>query len=127
MGLCLICFGWVSSYTVNYSLVDETQRRAVNEALHVSTAQTNVVCRENEQNRILDFCKKCIKEEKAGSLYACGCPGTGKTLSMEKVKVMLADWANEVLIPAASKIIFCSGTENLNSMIFTNAIMSMSM
>ncbi|XP_042045044.1 cell division control protein 6 homolog B-like [Salvia splendens] len=74
---------------------EETQLRAVNEALHLSTAPPNVVCRENEQNRILDFCKKCVKEEKAGSLYVCGCPGTGKTLSMEKIKVMLVDWANK--------------------------------
>lgn len=79
---------------------------AVNEALHLSAAQTNVVCRENEQNRIFDFCKKCVKEEKAASLYVCGCPGTGKTLSMEKVKVMLVDWANEVFILAASDIGF---------------------
>lgn len=71
---------------------------AVNEALHVSSAPSNVVCRQGEQNLILDFCKKCVKEEKAGSLYVCGCPGTGKTLSMEKVKVMLVNWANEVLI-----------------------------
>lgn len=80
--------------------------RAVNEALHVSTAPSNVVCRQGEQNRILDFCKKCVKEEKAGSLYVCGCPGTGKTLSMEKVKVMLVNWANEVLILVASEIGF---------------------
>ncbi|KAG6412304.1 hypothetical protein SASPL_124979 [Salvia splendens] len=74
---------------------EETQLRAVNEALHLSTAPPNVVCRENEKNQILDFCSKCVKEEKAGSLYVCGCPGTGKTLSMEKVKVMLVDWANK--------------------------------
>ncbi|KAL1566365.1 AAA ATPase [Salvia divinorum] len=79
----------------NWDPREETQLRAVNETLHVSTAPASVVCRENEQNRILDFCKKCVKEEKAGSLYVCGCPGTGKTLSMEKVKVMLVDWANK--------------------------------
>lgn len=91
---------------VDYMLAEEKQMSAVNEVLHLSTAQTNVVCRENEQNRILDFCKKCVKEEKAGSLYVCGCPGTGKTLSMEKVKVMLVDWANEVLVLAPSEIGF---------------------
>ncbi|KAK6148602.1 hypothetical protein DH2020_019514 [Rehmannia glutinosa] len=71
------------------------QLRAVKEALHVSTAPKSVVCRENEQNKILDFCKDCIKQEKAGSLYMCGCPGTGKSLSMEKVKEILVNWANE--------------------------------
>ncbi|KAG6408172.1 hypothetical protein SASPL_131176 [Salvia splendens] len=53
-------------------MTEETQLRGVNEALHLSTTPTNVVCRENEQNRILDFCKKCIKEEKDGSLYVLG-------------------------------------------------------
>ncbi|KAL0416084.1 UNVERIFIED_CONTAM: Cell division control protein 6B [Sesamum latifolium] len=74
---------------------DVEQLRAVKEALHVSTAPTTVVCREGEQNRILDFCKKCVQQEKAGSLYVCGCPGTGKSLSMEKVKEILVNWANE--------------------------------
>ncbi|CAA0840662.1 Cell division control protein 6 homolog B [Striga hermonthica] len=74
---------------------DVEQLRAVKEALHVSTAPNTVVCREEEHNRILDFCKKCIKEEKAGSLYMCGCPGTGKSLSMERVKDVLVNWANE--------------------------------
>ncbi|KAL0342509.1 UNVERIFIED_CONTAM: Cell division control protein 6B [Sesamum calycinum] len=74
---------------------DVEQLRAVKEALHVSTAPTTVVCREDEQNRILDFCKKCVQQEKAGSLYVCGCPGTGKSLSMEKVKEILVNWANE--------------------------------
>ncbi|KAL0318747.1 UNVERIFIED_CONTAM: Cell division control protein 6B, partial [Sesamum angustifolium] len=76
---------------------DVEQLRAVKEALHVSTAPTTVVCREDEQNRILDFCKKCVQQEKAGSLYVCGCPGTGKSLSMEKVKEIIVNWANEIL------------------------------
>ena len=66
------------------------------EALHVSTAPSVVVCREEEQKRVLEFCKSCIELEKAGSLYICGCPGTGKSLSMEKVKLGLVDWAQEV-------------------------------
>lgn len=69
---------------------------AVKEALHVSTAPSTVVCREDEQKRVLEFCKKHVEEEKAGSLYVCGCPGTGKSLSMEKIKQNLVDWAQEV-------------------------------
>ncbi|XP_065864015.1 cell division control protein 6 homolog B-like isoform X2 [Euphorbia lathyris] len=71
------------------------QISAVKEALHVSTAQAIVVCREDEQKRIFEFCKACIEEEKAGSLYVCGCPGTGKSLSMEKVKQNLIDWVKQ--------------------------------
>ncbi|XP_059430718.1 cell division control protein 6 homolog B-like [Corylus avellana] len=74
---------------------DAEQMRAVKEALHVSTAPSTVVCREEEQKRVLEFCKACVEQEKAGSLYVCGCPGTGKSLSMEKVKLLLVDWAKE--------------------------------
>lgn len=78
--------------------VDSEQMRAVKEALHVSTAPSVVVCREDEQKKVLDFCKSSVESEKPGSLYICGCPGTGKSLSMEKVKLRLVDWAQEVII-----------------------------
>lgn len=73
-----------------------SQMSAVKEVLHVSKVPSEVLCREAEQNRILEFCKSCVEMEKAGSLYACGCPGTGKSLSMEKVKQRLLEWASEV-------------------------------
>jgi cell division control protein 6 len=76
--------------------IDTKQMKVVKEALHVSTAPSNIVCREGEQKRILEFSQACVEQEKAGSLYVCGCPGTGKSLSMEKVKQHLVDWANEV-------------------------------
>ncbi|CAL5334026.1 unnamed protein product [Camellia sinensis] len=72
---------------------DAVQLSAVKEALHVSTAPHTVVCREDEKKRVLEFCKQCIEQEKAGSLYVCGCPGTGKSLLMERVKDSLVDWA----------------------------------
>lgn len=62
----------------------------------MSTVPTNVSCREDEQKRVLEFCKACVEQEKAGSLYICGCPGTGKSLSIEKVKQALLGWAGEV-------------------------------
>lgn len=74
---------------------DSEQLSAVKEALHVSTAPSTVVCRENERKRVLEFCKQCIEQEKAGSLYMCGCPGTGKSLSIGNVKEYLIDWAKE--------------------------------
>ncbi|XP_077210544.1 cell division control protein 6 homolog B-like isoform X2 [Tasmannia lanceolata] len=75
---------------------DSAHMNAVKEALHVSTAPSAILCREEEQKKIFEFCKECIEHEKAGSLYVCGCPGTGKTLSMEKVKENLVGWANKV-------------------------------
>ncbi|KAJ0902192.1 putative Cell division protein Cdc6/18 [Helianthus annuus] len=74
---------------------DSEQLSVVKEALHVSTAPAMIVCREDEQKRIVEFCKQCVEQEKAGSLYICGCPGTGKSLSMENVKGCLAGWAKE--------------------------------
>lgn len=74
---------------------DVNQLSAVKEALHVSTEQPTVVCREDEQKKILEFCKQCVKQEKAGSLYVCGLPGTGKSLSMDKIKGSLIDWTQE--------------------------------
>ncbi|KAH7549918.1 hypothetical protein JRO89_XS13G0105100 [Xanthoceras sorbifolium] len=79
----------------NWNPKDVEQMSAVMEALHVATAPSTIVCREEEQRRVLEFCKKHVVEEKAGSLYVCGCPGTGKSLSMEKVKQHLVDWAKE--------------------------------
>ncbi|XP_073114811.1 cell division control protein 6 homolog isoform X2 [Elaeis guineensis] len=75
---------------------DPSQMQAVKEALHVATAPTNVACRKDEQKRILEFCKACIEQEKAGSLYVCGSPGTGKSLSVDKVKDLLAVRSKEV-------------------------------
>ncbi|EEF36739.1 cdc6, putative [Ricinus communis] len=79
----------------NWNPRDMEQMSAVKEALHVSTAPSTVVCREDEQKKVFDFCKACIEQEKAGSLYVCGCPGTGKSLSMAKVKQQLVDWTKE--------------------------------
>jgi cell division control protein 6 len=79
-------------------IIDGEQLRMVKEVLHLSTAPSTMVCREEEQNVVLGFCKGCVEHEKAGSLYICGCPGTGKSLSMEKVKVNLLNWAIEVFL-----------------------------
>ncbi|XP_004500243.1 cell division control protein 6 homolog B-like [Cicer arietinum] len=74
---------------------DVEQLRMAKEVLHMSTAPSTIVCREEEQNVVLEFCKGCVEHEKAGSLYICGCPGTGKSLSMEKVKDNLLNWATQ--------------------------------
>ncbi|KAG5112235.1 hypothetical protein JHK82_035504 [Glycine max] len=37
-------------------------------ALHLSTA-LSFVCREEEKNMVLEFCKGCIEHQKAGNLY----------------------------------------------------------
>ncbi|XVF19899.1 hypothetical protein REPUB_Repub11eG0151300 [Reevesia pubescens] len=97
----------------NWNPRDVEQMRAVKEALHVSTAPSTVVCREDEQKRVLEFCKACVEQEKAGSLYACGCPGTGKSLSMEKVKQQVIDWVTmEGLQPPEVLVMNCTSLAN---------------
>ncbi|CAL5388554.1 unnamed protein product [Camellia sinensis] len=57
------------------------------------TNQSGIQELEDEKKRVLEFCKQCMEQEKAGSLYVCGCPGTGKSLLMERVKDSLVNWA----------------------------------
>ncbi|GAB4859966.1 AAA ATPase [Ancistrocladus abbreviatus] len=59
---------------------------------------SSLACREDERARFLAFCKSCIEQEKSGSLYVCGSPGTGKTMIMKKFMQSLADWSKEVLL-----------------------------
>ncbi|KAL9238700.1 hypothetical protein vseg_013089 [Gypsophila vaccaria] len=75
---------------------DAEQMRVVKEALHVSTPPCSVVCREEEAKKIVEFCKSSLENKRSGSLYVCGCPGTGKTMVMEKVKRTLFDWSVEI-------------------------------
>ncbi|KAF8116060.1 hypothetical protein N665_0023s0038 [Sinapis alba] len=83
---------------------DDDQMKAVKEALHVSTAPSTVVCREDEQTRVLEFVKGCMEQKMAGSLYICGCPGTGKSLSMEKVKQQAEEWAKQEGLPSLETV-----------------------
>ncbi|PHU16161.1 Cell division control protein 6 -like protein [Capsicum chinense] len=92
---------------------DMEQLNAVKEALHVSRAPSNLLCREVENNRILEFCKQAVEQEKAGSLYICGCPGTGKSLSMEKVNKVMVNWAEESGFQAPDTLsLNCSSLSN---------------
>ncbi|PKA49200.1 hypothetical protein AXF42_Ash010885 [Apostasia shenzhenica] len=87
--------------------------KAVKEALHVATSPTIVVCREEEQRKAIEFCKSCIEQEKAGGLYVCGCPGTGKTLSINKVIENLSSWSHEMgLQPIQVVAINCTSLTN---------------
>ncbi|KAK2440762.1 AAA ATPase [Trifolium repens] len=101
---------------------DGEQLRMVKEVLHLSTAPSTMVCREEEQNVVLGFCKGCVEHEKAGSLYICGCPGTGKSLSMEKVKVNLLNWATEGGFPLPEVLsVNCTSMSNTTD-IFTKIL-----
>ena len=83
----------------NWNPRDEEHMRVVKEVLHVSKAPSTIVCREDEQRLLFEFVKGCLDQQKAGSLYICGCPGTGKSLSMEKVVQQVGDWSKQACLP----------------------------
>ena len=91
------------------------QLSSVKEALHVSTSPSTVVCRENERTRMLEFCQRCIELETSGSMYVCGCPGTGKSLMMEKVKEALVEWAKEVWVTVCCVCPNCISSSQIRS------------
>ncbi|RID40464.1 hypothetical protein BRARA_J00504 [Brassica rapa] len=62
-------------------------------------APSTIVCREDEHRRVFEFVKGCLDQQKAGSLYICGCPGTGKSLSIEKVVKQVGDWSKQACLP----------------------------
>ncbi|XP_029128619.1 cell division control protein 6 homolog B [Cajanus cajan] len=101
---------------------DGEQLKMVKLALHLSTAPSSVVCREEEQSVVLGFCKGCVEHQKAGSLYLCGCPGTGKSLSMEKVKEQLLNWATEAGLPGPDVLSLNCTTLANTSDIFTKIL-----
>lgn len=98
---------------------DPAQMQVVKEALHVATSPSNILCREEEQRKVLEFCKGCIQQEKASSLYVCGCPGTGKTMSIDRVKELLVVWTKEVGYQLPDML-----TINCTSLTNTSAIFS---
>ncbi|KAG0614152.1 hypothetical protein M758_6G155000 [Ceratodon purpureus] len=72
---------------------------AVKKALHLSAIPSSVICRDNEQEKVISFCKSSILQQVPGSMYVCGVPGTGKSLTMEQVKLRSVTWAAEANLP----------------------------
>ncbi|XP_042459840.1 cell division control protein 6 homolog [Zingiber officinale] len=108
-----------SNQQLKWNPRDPAQMQTVKHALHVATPPAIVVCREKEQKNILEFCKSCFQQSKAGSLYVCGCPGTGKTLSIGKVKEYFLGWSKEVGVPSPDVL-----TINCTSLTSTSEIFS---
>ncbi|KAL2643065.1 hypothetical protein R1flu_010652 [Riccia fluitans] len=79
----------------SWNATDSSHVQAVKTALHLSAVPETIVCRESEHASVIGFCKLCIVEQRAGSIYLCGCPGTGKSLTMEKVRLLSSTWSAE--------------------------------
>lgn len=101
---------------------DSEQMKVVKEALHVSTLPSGVVCREDESKKVLEFCKTSVERRKPGSLYVCGCPGTGKTMVMEKVKQSLLSWSIEAEVEQPDVLFMNCTSLSQSSEIFTKIL-----
>lgn len=75
------------------------------EALHPSKAPDVLTQRVAEFTQVLQFVKRSVTEPSGGSLYLCGCPGTGKTQTMAHVQAEMLGIAAKV---RASRISFFS-------------------
>ncbi|CAI5965774.1 unnamed protein product [Closterium sp. NIES-64] len=59
-----------------------------------SCGPIQIRCRDAQRDQIVAFCRDHATNGRAGSLYVCGCPGTGKTLMLSQVAKEVATWTN---------------------------------
>lgn len=79
------------------SLSPEVQdlQRALEE-LRPSNAPNKLTQRAGEFEQVLEFISSGVKESRGGSMYLCGCPGTGKTQTMAHVQGAVQTAAKKV-------------------------------
>ena len=51
-------------------------------------------CRERERRRVVDIIQGCLKKRRSGSVYVCGLPGTGKSLTVSQAEKMIRCWGD---------------------------------
>lgn len=77
------------------------------EALHPSKAPGVMKQRATEFERVLQFIVRSAKNPSGGSLYLCGCPGTGKTQTMAHVQAEVRRVAAKVTTVLRFSRLFC--------------------
>lgn len=65
---------------------EERALEAALEALNASNAPSVLKQRLVEFTQVMQFVTNCLTRPSGGSLYLCGCPGTGKTQTMARVQ-----------------------------------------
>ena len=73
---------------------DPAMVAAAKSALHTSAAPGEVLCREGERKTVLDLMRKCLKAKRGGSVYVCGLPGTGKSLTVSEAERVARCWGD---------------------------------
>ncbi|GBG82036.1 hypothetical protein CBR_g34218 [Chara braunii] len=79
-------------------LADDEGHRQTLAALHLSSMPSEILCRDRERREVLEMCKQAVQQQKATAMYICGCPGTGKTLTMEELKKNVPQWALQAAV-----------------------------
>ena len=51
-------------------------------------------CRERERRKVVDIIQGCLKKRRSGSVYVCGLPGTGKSLTVSQAEKMIRCWGD---------------------------------
>ncbi|CAI7731036.1 unnamed protein product, partial [Closterium sp. NIES-54] len=64
------------------------------DAVDDSCGLVQIRCRDAQRDQIVAFCRDHATTARAGSLYVCGCPGTGKTLMLSQVAKEVSTWTN---------------------------------
>jgi Cdc6-like AAA superfamily ATPase len=64
----------------------------LNTAATVSTSV--VLCRDEERNRVVNFCRDRLQAGVPGSMYVSGVPGTGKSLTLRALEAAASTWGS---------------------------------
>ena len=86
-----------------FNPTDQAMVAAAKSALHTSTAPGEVLCREQERKTVLDLMRKSLKAKRGGSVYVCGLPGTGKSLTVSEAERVARCWGDGSKLGGGSK------------------------
>ncbi|KAL1504953.1 hypothetical protein AB1Y20_008720 [Prymnesium parvum] len=53
-------------------------------SLHLASVPTSVLCREQQCESIIGFCRARLSSSRGGAMYVCGSPGLGKSLTVRQ-------------------------------------------
>ena len=82
---------------------DASMVAQVKSALHTSTAPGGVRCREAERKRVVDIIQRSLKSGRSASVYVCGLPGTGKSLTVSEAEKVARSWGDGSALGGGSK------------------------
>ena len=86
-----------AAFGSRWNPTDSAMTALAKAALHASDAGAppgEVRCREAERKRLVDVVTRGLKSRRSASAYACGLPGTGKSLTVAEVERVARAWGD---------------------------------